>query len=104
FLYHYLEFGDFFLFLRIESVFGRGYGFSKEHFIFFSHPAIVNFILDVAFVAFAGFCAYLVFRNGWISYGWYVVGSMLIAIDTGTLLSIGRFVLVLFPIYIALAT
>jgi hypothetical protein len=104
FLYHYFAFGDFFLFLKIEKVFGRGFGFTKEHFSLFSHPAVVNFILDIAFVAFICFCAYLVFSNGWISYGLYIVASVAMALNTGTLLSIGRFILVLFPIYIALAT
>ncbi len=104
FLYHYFVFGDFFLYLKIQSAWGRAFQFNKDHFLFFSNPAIINFFLDIFFTGFALFSTYHVFKQKWISYGLYILATLSVALSTGTLISIGRFILVLFPIYIVLAT
>jgi len=104
FLYHYLAFGDFLLFLKVESAWGRAFQFNKDHFLLFSHPAVINFFLDVAFAIFALFTAYHVFKQKWVSYGLYILATLGVALSTGTFMSVGRYILVLFPMYIALAT
>lgn len=104
FLYHYFAFGDFLLFLKVESAWGRAFQFNKDHFLLFSHPAVINFFLDIAFAIFALITAYHVFKQKWVSYGLYILATLGVALSTGTFMSIGRYILVLFPIYIALAT
>ncbi|OGD41639.1 hypothetical protein A3I82_00220 [Candidatus Azambacteria bacterium RIFCSPLOWO2_02_FULL_42_10] len=64
----------------------------------------MNFFLDIAFFVFALIAIYHVFRQKWISYGLYILATLGVALGTGTFMSIGRYILVLFPIYIALAT
>lgn len=100
FLYHYWKFGDFFLWLKVQAWWGRAFKFNKDHFAFFSNPAIVNFFIDVLFIAFAVLATYLVFKKLRISYGLYMLATLLVALGTGTTMSIGRYILVLFPAYI----
>lgn len=69
-----------------------------------SHPAVVNLFLDMTFALFALGAAYHVFRQKWTSYGLYILATLGVALSTGTLLSIGRYILILFPMYIALAS
>lgn len=104
FLYHYFAFGDFLLFLKVESAWGRAFQFNKNHFLLFSHPSAANFFLDIIFSAFALIAVYHVFKQKWVSYGLYILATLGVVLSTGTLMSIGRYILVLFPIYIALAT
>ena len=104
FLYHYFAFGDFLLFLKVESAWGRAFQFNREHFLLFSHPSVVNFFLDIMFSAFALIATYHVFKQKWVSYGLYILVTLGVALSTGTFMSIGRYILVLFPLYIALAT
>ena len=100
FLYHYLKFGNFFLFFKIESNWGRTFTLQEGHFSFFSNPAISNFFLDAFFVAFVFSVLYFVFKKLRSSYGIYMAVTIAIALSTGTLMSIGRYILVLFPIFI----
>ena len=104
FFYHYLRFGDFYLFFKVESWWGRAFKFNKDHFLLLSNPAIANLILDIFFVIFALVIIYFVFKKLGVSYGLYMLATMLIALSTGTLMSIGRYILVLFPIYILIAS
>jgi len=100
FLYHYFRFGDFFLFFKVEYWWGRIFKLNQAHFLLFSRPAIVNFCLDIFFVVFIITIIYFVFKNLRVSYGLYMLVTTVIALSTGTLMSIGRYILVLFPIYI----
>jgi Gpi18-like mannosyltransferase len=104
FFYHYLKFGDFFLFFKVEYWWGRMFKLNKDHFLLFSNPAIVNFILDVFFVTFSLISLYFIFKKLRFSYGIYVLLTVFVALSTGTLMSIGRYILVLFPIYIWLSS
>lgn len=105
FLHHYLRFGNFFMYLKVQKQFGRSlFHIPSDHFIFLSHPAVTNFIFDLIFFAFAMMCTWLVFKRGWISYGLYLLASLLLIVATGTLVGVGRYSMVLFPIFIALAT
>ncbi len=104
FLYHYFRFGDFFLFFKVQYWWGRMFKLNWDHFLFFSNPAIVNFLLDIFFVIFVLAVIYFVFKNLRTSYGLYMLATMAIILSTGTLMSIGRYILILFPIYILLAS
>ena len=103
FLFHYFKFGDFFLFFRVEGWWGRAFSLNKDHFLLLTHPAAVNLFTDVLFVIFAVMATYFVFKKLRTSYGLYMAATLLVALGTGTLMSIGRYLLVLFPIYILLA-
>ncbi len=100
FLYHYLKFGDFLLFFKVENWWGRAFVFNKDHFLLFSNPAAVNFLLDIFFVVFVLIVIYFVFKKLRTSYGLYMLATIIIILSTGTLMSVGRYILTLFPIYI----
>ncbi len=104
FLYHYFKFGNFFLFLEIQKNWGRAFTLQKGHFDLSSNPAVVNFYLDVFFVLFSLTVLYLVFKKLRASYGLYMLATVSVALSTGTFMSMGRYILVLFPIYILLAS
>ncbi|MDD3190922.1 MAG: mannosyltransferase family protein [Candidatus Pacebacteria bacterium] len=104
FLYHYFRFGNFFLFLDVEKAWGRAFSLQEEHFQFLTSPAIVNFLLDAFFVIFILAVTSLVFKKLRFSYGLYMLSTVALAISTGTLMSVGRYFLILFPIYILLAS
>ena len=104
FLFHYLKFGDFKLFLKVEDWWGRSFSINKEHFQLLTHPATVNFMIDSLFVIFAIIITILVFKKLRVSYGLYMVATLLVALSTGTFMSIGRYILVLFPMYILIAS
>jgi len=104
FLYHYFKFGNFFLFFEVQKNWGRAFTLQKGHFDLFSNPAIVNFCLDVLFVIFALIVLYFIFKKLRTSYGLYMLATIAVALSTGTLMSTGRYILVLFPIYILLAS
>jgi len=46
----------------------------------------------------------LFFRKIRTSYGLYMLATIAVALNTGTFMSIGRYILVLFPIYILIAS
>src|SRR5205814_2025626 len=74
-----------------------------EHFSLFSSAAVANLSTDVLFFALAIVSGIFLLRVR-ASYGIYVLTTVLVAASTGTLMSINRFVLILFPIYILLAS
>lgn len=103
FSFHYFAFGNFFLFFSIQKVWGRAFAFNPDHFHFFTHPAVTNFGLDVFFAALGlGAALFVAFRMR-ASYGLYMLATIAVALASGTTMSIGRYILVLFPMYIAFA-
>lgn len=104
FLYHYLAFGDGLLFLKAESTFGRAFHIDGSEFLPLTRPAMVNLLLDCLFVAIALAATFFAFARLRFSYGLYMLATLAIALSTGMIMSIGRYVLVLFPIYILLAS
>ena len=103
FLYHAIKFHDFFLFFKIESAFGRSFIPNKEHFSLFSHPATVNLIIDTIFTIVILAVLYFVFKKLSALYGFFMLATIFSALTSGTLMSIGRYSLVLFPMFILLA-
>jgi Gpi18-like mannosyltransferase len=100
FLVLYLKFGNFLLYLKLENSWGRSFELNKNHFSLLSHPAIINFSIDALFLVFALASSIFILKRLRTSYGIYILISILIPLSTGTFMSIGRFTLVLFPIYI----
>jgi hypothetical protein len=102
FLFHFLKFGDFFLWLKVEEAWGRNFSLNESHFILTDGPKIANFSLDLFFVFFALIMTFWAFKKLRISYGLYMISTILIALASGTTMSINRYILVLFPLYILL--
>ncbi|MEI6650531.1 MAG: hypothetical protein WCL23_03805 [Candidatus Moraniibacteriota bacterium] len=102
-LYDYLKFRDFWLFFKIESAWGRSFSVNWEHFSTFSHPAIVNLCIDSAFTVLIIAAIVLVWKKLSPLYSVFMSLTVLAALTSGTLMSIGRYSLVLFPLFILLA-
>lgn len=100
FLYHWIFYGDPLLFFTIENAWGRSFAINRDHFTFLTHAAQANFILDVVYLIFGiGVAMYLI-KIKQYAYGIYMLSTIGVAVASGTLMSIGRYILVLFPIYI----
>lgn len=104
FLYHYLSFGDWLLLFKVESWWGRSFSFNKAHFELFSNSAIINFSLDLIFIILTFTAIILLFKKLRASYGLYVLSGLIFPLASGTFMSICRYILVLFPIYILIAS
>jgi Gpi18-like mannosyltransferase len=100
FLFYWIRFGDFFMYFTAEDAWGRNFGLNQENFLKVGIPATVNFSLDAAFVFFGLITSYLVFKKVRPSYGIYMLLSILVPLASGTFASMGRYILVLFPIYL----
>lgn len=99
-----LLFGDFFLFLKAQQWFGREFGhINTGHFVLNTSPAVINFSVDLSFVVLAGICLYFLFKIR-PSYAVYTFLLVIVPLSTGTLMSIGRYLMVAFPIYILFAS
>lgn len=101
--YDYLKFHDLFLFFKIESAWGRGFVFNIDHFSFFSHPSIVNMGIDIFFTILIISAIVLVYKKILPLYGVFMSLTVISALTSGTLMSIGRYSLALFPLFILLA-
>lgn len=102
-LYDYLEFKDFWLFFRIESAWGRSFSINWDHFSPFSHPSIVNMCIDISFTILIVTAIVLVWKKLSPLYSVFMSLTVLAALTSGTLMSIGRYSLVLFPLFILLS-
>lgn len=102
--YHYLRFNDLLLFFKVESWWGRAFELNLEHLAASNPAALSNLALDVFFLVIALIATYLTFKKLRVSYGLYMLANLGVILSTGTLMSIGRYILVLFPIYILLAS
>jgi Gpi18-like mannosyltransferase len=104
FLYHAIAFQDPFLFFRVQAVWGRTFALNYNHFQFATHPSLANFSLDALFAIVAIACTILVFKKFGKTYGSYMAATLTVALATGTLMSIGRYILVLFPMFLLIAS
>lgn len=100
FLFHYTRFGNFFLFFENQIHWGRAFVINADHFSNFDPSAIVNLGMDILFFVFILICAYLVGKKINWGYSLYMFATVIVAVSSGTLMSIGRYILVLFPIFI----
>lgn len=100
FVYHWIAFGDFFLYLKIEKFFGRSFKADSPYFDFHNNPGLIHTVLEIGHTVAAivlGLIALMRFR---MSYGLYMMVSLGIALSTGTTLGISRYSMVMFPIYL----
>lgn len=104
FVYHYLRFGDLFLFLKVESLWGRGFRLNADHFQLATNPAVVNFTFDIFYIALGLVLTVLIFKKLRISYALFMAVLIVVPLLSGTPMSIGRYLLPLFPIYIFLSS
>ena len=104
FYYHYLKFHDFFLFFKLQSHWGRSFAVNAEHFVLNTPAELSNFSQDLLFVLMGITLGLLISFRFRLSYGVYILLSILVPISTGTFMSIGRYMLVLFPIVIYVAS
>lgn len=103
FLFHYLKYGDFFLWLKVEAWWGRAFKINQEHFLLATQAAKTNLFIDALFIAAILVATFFAFKKLRASYGLYMLATVAVALSTGTTMSIGRYSLVLFPLYILLA-
>lgn len=102
--YDYLRFGDPLLFFKIQSSWGRSFSINWDHFSFFSHPSIVNMGIDGFLAVFIIGATCAVYRNLSALYAVFMSLTLFAAFSSGTLMSVGRYSLVMFPLFILLAT
>src|SRR5205085_2483871 len=74
-LYHYLAFGDFTLFLKVEESWGRNFKINYEHFQLNTPAALSNLVLDISYVLLVVLAIVLVFKKLRTSYGIYILGT-----------------------------
>jgi hypothetical protein len=99
FVYHWIAFGDFFLYLRVQSLYGRDFEMEAVDYAIRNNPDLVNTAYDLAFTAMAILMGIIALRRFRISYGLYMLISLGIALSSGTDLGVARYSMVLFPIY-----
>jgi len=104
FLYHWITFGDFFLYLKIQSNWGRDFEANASDYVMRNNPYIANMVNDMFFTALVIAIGILVIKRLRISYGIYMLVSMAIALSTGTFVSVVRYSMMLFPIYLMAAS
>ena len=104
FLYHWIAFGDFFLYLKIQSNWGRDFEVTATDYVMRNSPYMINMVNDLFFTAMVIAIGILAMKRLRISYGIYMLVSMAIALSTGTFLAVARYSMTLFPIYLMAAS
>ncbi|MFZ2226169.1 MAG: hypothetical protein WAZ78_02545 [Candidatus Moraniibacteriota bacterium] len=102
--YDYLKFDDPFLFFKIQSNWGRAFSINWEHFSFFSNPSIANMGIDITLAIFIIGATIMVGRKISVLYALFMSATLFAAFSSGTLMSVGRYSLVMFPLFILLAS
>lgn len=101
FLYHWVAFGDFFIFLKVQKTFGRDFkAHLNEYLVIHNNPDLVHTALDLSYTALMIVMAFLALRRFRPSYGIYMLVSLAVALSTGTALGIARYGMVMFPVYL----
>jgi hypothetical protein len=98
--YHWLAFGDFFLYLKVQRWFGRDFETALADFAIRNNPDLVNTVLDLSYALLAVVFAIIALLRVRLSYGAYMLVSLGIALGSGSVLGIARYAMVLFPIYL----
>ncbi len=104
FLYHWITFGDFFLYLKIQANWGRDFEANASDFVMRNNPYIASVVNDLFFAAVIIAIGFLVMKRLRISYGIYMLVSIAIALSTGTIVSVVRYGMMLFPMYLMAAS
>jgi hypothetical protein len=100
FAYHWIEFGDFFLYLKAQSHYGRTFILRASDFAIHNNPDLVNTLFDVFYGSAAILLGVVALWRLRLSYGLYMLVSLGTAVASGTILGLARYALVLFPIHL----
>lgn len=101
--YQYIQFSEPLAFLQSQMEWGRRFTFNPDHFQFATPTSYANLATDLLFLTVSITAGILLLRLR-VSMGLYVLVSTLVAVSTGTLMSISRFTLIFFPIFILIAS
>lgn len=101
--YDFWKFGDPMLFFKIQSAWGRSFSINWEHFSFFSNPSIANMCIDIFLAVFIISAVVVVWKKLSPLYAIFMSTTLIAAFTSGTLMSVGRYSLVMFPLFILLA-
>lgn len=104
FIFHWIKFGDFFLFFKVESLWGRNFAPNTSHVSQLAQSGIANLSTDIFYLAIAIAALVIAFKKLRLSYAIYMSLTLAVALASGTIMSIGRYILVLFPMYIVFAS
>jgi len=104
FIYHYVQFGDFFAFFNVESTFGRSFVVNQDHLAGSDFVSRSNMYFDMTIAILVFIAGVITMYRVRLSYGLYILATLFLPLSTGTLMSIGRYVLVAFPIFILMAS
>lgn len=102
--FQYLKFNEPLAFFKAQMQWGRTFSFNSEHFQFISPSSYANLATDLLFFIVCIVVGILTMKKLKVSYGLYILSITLIAVSTGTLMSISRFSLILFPVFILVAS
>lgn len=102
--YDFWKFGDPLLFFKIQRNWGRAFSINWEHFSFFSTPSIANMFIDIFLAVFIISAVVVVWKKLSPLYAIFMSTTLIAAFTSGTLMSVGRYSLVMFPLFILLAT
>ncbi len=100
FLYHRFWFGNGRLFFDVERSWGRAFAVNADHLDVFSRAAAANLAVDIAIVAAILVATAFIMYRIRVSYGLYMLASIIVPLATGTLMSVNRFALMLVPLFI----
>ena len=99
-LYHWIAFDDFFLYLKVQTYFGRDFEVGNEDFLVRNNSDLANTLLDQFYTTAAILLGGFALWRLRLSYGAYMLVSLAVALSTGSILAISRYSMVLFPIYL----
>jgi hypothetical protein len=99
FVYHWIAFDDFFLYLKVQRLYGRDFNIEDSDYTIRSNPDLINTAYDSAFILATILMGFIALRRFRLSYGVYMLVSLAVVLGSGTSLGIARYSMVLFPIY-----
>lgn len=105
FLYHRLEFGSFTRFFEVQKTWGRQLlKLNTDHFSSISSAGYSNLLFDVAIIVGSVYLCYRIYKHVDKSYAAYSAFCLFLPLLSGTTMSIGRYMLPIFPLWLGFAT
>lgn len=104
FAYHWVEYGDFFLYFKAQKAFGRSFELDSHFFDIRNNPHLAHTLLEIFFTITVIALGIITLVRLKISYSLYMLTSLGVALSSGTTLGISRYAMVLFPIYLIAGT
>lgn len=104
FLFHWISFGDFFLYLHVQTFFGRNFSVDFEELAIQTNPDLANMIIEFGHTVLAVLLGLITLCRVRFSYGIYMLLALAVPLSTGSTLGIPRYSMVLFPMYLIAAS